>query len=201
MNNIKENLAENLTKLRLSYKMTQADLAKKINYTDKSISKWEHGDATPPIDVIKTLADTYGVTIDYLVERHPDENMDKHYKNDKMTRANKIIITALAVSLVWLIATALFVYGNLYAWLDHAWLCFIDAVPISLVVMLVFNCIWGKRYFIFIIVSFLVWTVLCAMFLHFAMFTPVTPWIIFIIGVPPQIAIILWSQLKSKNKR
>ena len=200
MEKIKENLAKNLSKLRNKYKMTQADLAKKINYTDKSISKWENGDSTPPIDVIKLLADTYSVTVDYLLTENPDENMDKRFKNDKASRANKLIITLLAVSLVWLIATAVFVYGNLYSWLSQPWLCFIVAVPISLIVFLVFNCIWGRRSLIFVIVSLLVWSILATMFLFFTYFTPVVPWIIFILGVPPQIAIILWSQLKRHRK-
>lgn len=199
MNSVKNNLSKNLTNLRIANKMTQADLAKKINYTDKSISKWENGDATPPIDVIKTLAESYGVTIDYLVESHPDENMDRLYKSDKLARANKIIITSLAVSLVWLIATALFVYGNLYGLIKYSWLCFIHAIPISLVVVLIFNCIWGKRSYIFIIVSVLTWSIITSFFLHFTVYTPEAPWIIFIIGVPPQIAIILWSQLKRKK--
>ena len=200
MNNIKENLANNLSKLRIKNKLTQADLAKKINYTDKSISKWENGDSTPPIDVIKLLADTYGVTVDYLLSNDADENMDKRYKRDKSSRANKLIITLLAVSLVWLVATSLFVYGSLYSWLQKPWLCFVVAVPISLIVFLIFNCIWGRRSFIFIIVSLLVWSTLTTMFLFFALFTPVTPWIIFILGIPPQIAIILWSQLKRHRK-
>lgn len=200
MDKIKENLAKNLTKLRIENKMTQADLAKKINYTDKSISKWENGDSTPPIDVIKLLADTYGVKVDYLLADNPDEFLDKTYKNDKASSANKIIITLLAVSLVWLVATSLFVYGNLYSLLQNSWICFIVAVPISLIVFLVFNCIWGRRSLIFVIVSLLVWSILATTFIFFSIYTPVMPWIIFVLGIPPQIAIILWSQLKRHRK-
>lgn len=200
MDKIKENLANNLVKLRNKNKLTQADLAKKISYTDKSISKWENGDCTPPIDVIKLLADTYGVTVDYLLAENPEESMDKWYKKSKASNANKLIITLLAVSLVWLVATSLFVYGNLYSWLNKPWLAFIVAVPVSLIVFLIFNCIWGRRSLIFLIVSLLVWSILGTMFILFSMYTPVIPWIIFVLGVPPQIAIILWSQLKRSRK-
>lgn len=200
MENVKENLAQNLTKLRLNNKMTQADLAKKINYTDKSISKWENGDTTPPIDVIKLLADTYGVSVDYLLSSSPSEYLDKVYKTDKSSNANKLIITLLAISLVWLVATALFVYGNIYSWLKKPWLCFITATPVSFLVALIFNCIWGRRSFIFIIVSLLLWSVLATIFLHAVALVGLVPWVLFVLGVPPQIAIILWSQLKLTKK-
>ncbi len=199
MSNIKENLARNLTNLRMTNKLTQSELASKINYTDKSISKWENGDATPPIDIIKTLADYYKVTVDYLLADNPEENLDKRYGSDKNSRTNKTIITLLAISLVWLIATALFVYGNLYSWIKSPWLTFISAVPFSMVVWLVFNCIWGRRSLIFIIVSILIWSTLVTVFLCFVVFTPATPWVLFTLGIPPQIAIILWSQLKSRR--
>ena len=42
MKDVKEIIAENLTMLRLKNNLTQTELAKKINYTDKSVSKWEH---------------------------------------------------------------------------------------------------------------------------------------------------------------
>ena len=200
MENVKENLSKNLIRLRTKNKMTQADLARKINYTDKSISKWENGDSTPPIDVIKLLADTYGVTFDYLLSANANDNMDKIYKNDKSSNTNKIIITLLAISLVWLVATVFFVYGTIYAWLNSAWMCFITAVPISFLVALVFNCIWGKRSLIFVIVSLLLWSSLATMFLTFVTSATLYPWAIFILGVPPQIAIILWSQLKTRKK-
>ncbi len=200
MENVKENLSKNLIRLRTKNKMTQADLARKINYTDKSISKWENGDSTPPIDVIKLLADTYGITVDYLLSANANDNMDKIYKNDKSSNTNKIIITLLAISLVWLVATVFFVYGTIYAWLNSAWMCFITAVPISFLVALVFNCIWGKRSLIFVIVSLLLWSSLATMFLTFVTSATLYPWAIFILGVPPQIAIILWSQLKTRKK-
>ena len=77
MNNIKENLAENLTKLRLSYKMTQADLAKKINYTDKSISKWENGNSKPALKHIKKLANIFNVSVEELLNKANQEEEKK----------------------------------------------------------------------------------------------------------------------------
>ena len=195
MNNVKDNLPQNLTKLRLAKKMTQSEIAEKLNYTDKSVSKWERGEAIPPIDVIKDLADIYGVSIDYLVSNGTDESYDKKYSS-KANNTNKVIIMLLAVSLVWIVATVLFAYGIIFAE-QSFWMLFIGAVPVTNIVLIIFNGIWGKRKFTFILISTLIWTLITSIYLFF-LSTPshYNLWAIFIIGVPLQIATILWSQLK-----
>ena len=117
MNNIKETVAKNLTKLRQERNLTQSEVAQMLNYTDKSVSKWEHAETTPPIDVLKQLADLYEVSLDYLVSDRNEEFYDSTYTGKRNT-TNKIIITILATSLVWLIATILYVYGLVFlqAW-------------------------------------------------------------------------------------
>ncbi len=196
MKEIKQIIAENLTTLRLKNKLTQTGLAQKINYTDKAVSKWENGDATPPIDVLKLLADYYSVSVDYIITENPSEYYDKTY-NIKSNVQNKVIITALSVLTVWIIATVMFVYCSIFNITDIPWINFIISVPISFVVLLVFNSLWGKRKFTFLITSFLLWSILGALYIVFLSYNL---WPIFLIGAPVQIGIILWSQLK-KNKR
>lgn len=196
MKPIKNIIATNLVKLRLEKGYTQAELANMLNYTDKSVSKWENGDVTPPIDVLKALADIYGVSLDFLVEEFPSENFDRHY-HAKENNLNKIFITLFAVLFVWLVVTVLFVYNSILN-LEKPWLLFIVAVPFSMLVLLIFNSIWGKKKFTFFIVSILIWTTLASTYLNYIEYTP---WTIFLIGVPLQIAVILWSQLKTSRKR
>lgn len=197
MNEIKEIIAQNLTKLRQSRNMTQSELADILNYSDKSISKWEHGDATPPIEVLKQLADLYDVSLDFLVTENPNEVYDKHY-GAKINNPNKLIITLLAVSLIWLSAVILYVYGSLLAGQNY-WILFIIAVPASVVILMIFNGFWGKSKYKSILSSIFVWTTLASIYLYFVAFNP---WMIFFIGIPLQIGIILWSQLKpSKTKK
>lgn len=195
MENIKDIIAINLSSLRNKANMTQSELAQKLNYSDKSISKWEHGETTPPIDVLKSLADLFGVSLDYLVTQNPEDNYDKKY-TPKANLTNKLLITLLSVSIVWIIATMLFVYSSFFN-MARPWLLFIISVPISTIILLIFNCIWGKRSFTFIILSILLWTLLASIYLCLLNYNP---WIIFIIGAPLQVSIILWSQLKIINK-
>ena len=63
-------VADNLIRLRIAAGLTQAELGERLNYSDKSVSKWERGDAVPDVFVMKQIADIYGVTVDYLLESH-----------------------------------------------------------------------------------------------------------------------------------
>ena len=195
MNNVKEMLPKNLVKLRSESKMTQSEVAEKLNYTDKSVSKWERGEAIPPIDVLKDLADLYGVSLDYLVGNTENGSYDRRYTS-KANNTNKVVIMLLAVSLVWIVATVLYAYGIIFAQ-SSFWTLFVGAVPLTTVVLIVFNGIWGKRKFTFILISVLIWTLITTIYLVF-LTTPsrYNLWAIFIIGIPLQVATILWSQLK-----
>lgn len=193
---IKDIVAKNLTNLRIKNKLTQGEVASMVNYTDKSVSKWEHGEAMPPIDILKKLADIYKVSLDYLVTDSPDFHIKELFAL-KEKNTNKIVITLLSVSFVWIIATLLFVYGLTLAGKSF-WILFIFAIPMSIVVLIIFNAIWGKRFFTFILISIGIWSVLLSAYL---MFLPYNLWALFILGIPLQISTILWSQLVSNKKK
>ena len=74
MEDIRLILADNLTKLRKKHKLTQVELAHKLGFSDKSVSKWEQGDTIPDIETIKKIADLYGVSVDSLLEDKPQED-------------------------------------------------------------------------------------------------------------------------------
>ena len=62
--------ASNIIKLRTGAGMTQAGLGQRLNYSDKSISKWERGEAIPDAYVLSEMAELFGVTVDYLLSSH-----------------------------------------------------------------------------------------------------------------------------------
>lgn len=185
-------IATNLVYLRKKSNLTQLQLAEKLNYSDKAISKWETGETMPDIEVLFNLTKMYGVTLDFLTTEH-DFNEVKISNADK---SNKIIITSLSTSLVWIIATIAYVYIKILQEINY-WQIFIWSVPISTIVLIIFNGIWGSRKSIFILVSILTWSILASFYLTFL---SQNLWLIFIIGIPFQIAIILWSQLKRSKK-
>lgn len=192
---LKEIIGKNIIELRKQNGMTQAELAEKLNYSDKAVSKWECGDAVPDIAVLKMTAELFGVTVDYLIHEDHGSMPDPVNVNDTKKR-NKVIITALSASLVWLIVTFIFTLMNIFSvgeW--QTWLLFIYAVPATLIVLLVFNSIWGDRRKNYAIVTGIIWTVLAAVYCSLLKYNV---WIIFILGVPLQIIVILWSGLQKK---
>ena len=69
MDELKLIFASNLIRLRTAAGMTQAELGEQLNYSDKSISKWERGESIPDVAMLKAVADLFSVPVDYLLER------------------------------------------------------------------------------------------------------------------------------------
>ena len=63
-------VASNLIKLRTGAGLTQAELGAKLNYSDKTISKWERGEAIPDAYVLTQLGEIFGVTVDNILSSH-----------------------------------------------------------------------------------------------------------------------------------
>ena len=190
MEDLKHIIAHNLSELRRSASMTQIDLAERLHYSDKAVSKWERGESIPDVGVLKEIADLFGVTVDYLLtEEHtaPREDVPAGRQH------RRAVVTLLSVALVWLIATVVFVIlGMVLPGLRGEWLAFVYAVPVSAIVLLVFNSMWGRRRRNYGIVSVLVWGLLLSAFLTYPRGMM---WMIFLLGIPAQIIIWLWSRL------
>jgi transcriptional regulator with XRE-family HTH domain len=196
MNNLKEVIAKNITDLRTKANMTQLMLAEELSYSDKAISKWERAESIPDITVLKSIADLFGVTVDYLLE-------EEHKSSKTIIVANKNkkkfygIIIAMAVLLVYLIGTIFFVSFQLASY-SYAWLSFIWCTPVAFIVWLVLNSIWLNRKLNYIFISFLLWSLLCAIHITLLVYTKNNLWLTYVLGAPGQIIIILWSRLRTK---
>lgn len=190
MEDLKYTLAGNLVALRKEKGLSQAEIAEEFGYSDKAVSKWERGESLPDIYVLKGIADFYGVTVDFLLS-------EKHDSSQRKSRVNKKTIIWLAVSLVWLIATLLFVVFNKTNALNgEEWLTFIYALPVSMVVLLVMNSIFGKKRLNYLIISLLIWFTFLTVYLTLLRGNH---WLIFIICVPAQVIVLLWMKLKKKS--
>ncbi|MBR4304931.1 MAG: helix-turn-helix transcriptional regulator [Clostridia bacterium] len=196
-NELKAIIAKNIAALRTGAGMTQIDLAEKLNYSDKAVSKWERGESIPDVLVLKQIADMFQVTVDYLLEEEHAPAVTSSLK-DKIRRHNRGFITAISILLVWLLATFIFMIVDTLGIENSIWFIFIYAVPSTFVVWLVFNSIWFDRRRNFMIVSLLIWSVLASAYLTLLPFE-LNVWLLFVVGVPGQLIIVLWSRLK-KNR-
>lgn len=199
-------VAHNLAELRKSKGLTQGEMAEIFNYSDKSISKWEHGETLPDIEVLKEICDYFGVTLDYLVTENKDEQ--KSLKKKQRT-ANKWVIVALSVTTVFLFAVVAYFVGQIAmgddVWPKYGWMCYMWAVPVALIVMLIFNSIWGKALWRAILVTSITWTMLIGIYITVGLFVHDglgwTLWPLFIIGVPLTVAAILWNHVLSPKEK
>lgn len=91
MEDLKNVLAENLIKYRKAANLTQAELAEKINYSDKAVSKWERAAGMPDVDVLKQIADLFGVTVDDMLTKS-DKPARVKRKINLLTRTNVTIV-------------------------------------------------------------------------------------------------------------
>lgn len=201
---IKSVIAKNIIQLRQASGMTQTQLAEKINYSDKAVSKWERGESMPDISVLKELADMFGVTLDWLVtESHepaPVIAEDEETKA-KRTHRNRVAVTGMSMLLVWLIATALFVILQAVPSINVLyWLAFVYAVPCSAVVWLIFNAVWFSVRRNYLIVSVLMWSVIAALYINLKL-CGLPMWQLFLVGIPGQIIILMWSAITFNKKK
>ncbi len=213
MKELKVIIANNIIELRQKSNMTQSDLAMKLNYTDKAVSKWERGESMPDITVLANIAEIFGVTLDWLVSPTHDDNQvetdDKTtltspisaYKKMKSKMTNKIIVTCISILLVWFVATLIFVIIDIITKgaVMH-YIAFAYAVPASAVVWLVFNSIWFNSKWNYYIVSLLMWSLLLSIYITLFM-AGLNMWQLFLLGIPGQTIIILWSLLSFKAQK
>lgn len=141
-------IAENIAYYRKQNGDTQADLAEKLNYSDKSVSKWERGDGTPDVFILAKIASLYDITVQDLLRE----------KKVPKSRSRHILIHLLSVGLVWLVTTVLFCISKIFRILpEHAWMLFIYGIPITGIVSVVFSGLWWNRLLLTLSCSLIIW--------------------------------------------
>jgi transcriptional regulator with XRE-family HTH domain len=204
---LKSIIAANIADLRKKSGMTQQDLAAKLNYTDKAISKWERGESIPDVIVLKQIADMFHVTVDYLlsdVHEEAEESTVDSSEIDVFKKRQSLrtrgFVTGMSVLLVWIAALVLFIVFDT-ASLDYRsnWVVFACAVPASFIVWLIMNSIWFNRRRNYLIISLLMWSILVLIYIPILLFAGRNLWLIFSLGIPGQAIIIMWSRLKQSG--
>lgn len=198
-------IAANITSLRKNAGMTQAGLAEKIGYSDKSISKWERADGIPDVICLKSIADLFGVTVDYmLTEEHPSSGVsdeiptqtnDTPSHTDIGYTTNHIAVSLLSVAGVWLLAFAVYIILRLCG--ISFGLSFVIACPITAILLIVFNALWGNRRHTFWYVSLLVWSLL---FLICYAARAHDIWLLMCIGFPATVVVWLSCRVRSPKR-
>ena len=187
-------IAGNITELRKAVPYTQAELAEKLNYSDKAVSKWERGESIPDVVVLKQIADLFGVTVDYLLEEvHPLKATMQSVP--RQLKKNRALITGLSCMLCFLIATIIFVILGSITEMHRLWLAYVYCIPICSIILIVFNSIWGRPKLNYLYITILMWSLIASIYLTIGIYSK---WLIFLIGIPGQVIIVMWSGIKAK---
>jgi transcriptional regulator with XRE-family HTH domain len=197
MNDIKTTVAGNIAALRKAKGLTQLDLAERLSYSDKAVSKWERGESLPDVATLVELADLFEVPLDALV-RSSDAASQAVLTPSPLSAArkrNRIVISSLGVLLVWFFAVLAFVILSALTALRGEWIVFVGAVPVSMVVLLVFNSIWFNKRRNYLIITVLMWSLLTTVHL-LLLLLGYHAWQLYLIGIPAQVIIILWSSFR-----
>lgn len=190
---LRQTIAERITYYRKRMGMTQLELAERINYSDKSVSKWERGDGVPDIYILAQLAELFGVRVGDLVSDAVPPPAPQ-----SGARRKHVLIATLAVGIVWLVASMAFLSIYMLELLDRPWLVWLYAIPVSAIVLVVFTSLWGRKLLQFLAIALLLWGIaLCI-----AITVPFSGiWLIYVVAGVLQVLEVFWFLLRVERSR
>lgn len=191
-------ISKNLVHYRKESGITQLQLAEKLNFSDKAISKWERAESIPDIYTLAYLAEMYNCTV--------DDFLSESIKVKRSYYKNRLIISLMAIALVWLVAIITFmvwkIIGDSVGLVNAPyWITWLYAVMVSFIVAVIFSKIWGKRWHRFLFVSGIVWSTGLVLFSHLVLLKIPVPWLVWCICAAVQVLVILWYCLIRKRKK
>ena len=205
---LKGRIGSNIAVQRKRAGLTQVGLAEKLNYSDTAVSKWERGESMPDVLTLMQLAELFEITVNDLLE-DPNELPGNPGKLEKaMTqvsekalkrKANKNVILGLSSTLVWFVALLIFVVISSFD-LPYSWISFFYAIPVTAIVLLSLRSAWRDFRWNRALISIIVWGFLVSIYVTLLVFLRFNMWKIFMLGIPGEIAIMLWFRLFRTEK-
>ena len=77
------NFAENFKKLRRSKDITQEKIAEALGVSGQAVSRWELGICYPDLELLPSIANYFGVTIDALLSNDKDSREKERERLDE----------------------------------------------------------------------------------------------------------------------
>lgn len=99
---------EQLRKVRTEKKLTQEQVASKLNVSRQAISNWENNKNLPDLEMVVSLSKTFDLSLDQLILGGRDKNnmTEKLIKDGSETRRAKMNLIAIIIGAVLLILGA-----------------------------------------------------------------------------------------------
>lgn len=215
MNNeeLKIRVGANIARLRKSRGLTQAELAERINYSDKAVSKWERAESLPDVLTLICLAEQLGTDMNTLTGLQPASpepvsipepaaepaSVPEQPPVKKKPIADRGVIQKLSSILVWVVALFLYMVLDEFG-IKNLWLLFVVAVPANAIVLLSLRSAWKLYGMNRFLISVIMWGFLLVIYLLLLLTAKVNVWKILPMGLLGQAAIILWFKMFRSDK-
>ncbi len=188
----KKTVAKKISYYRKLEGITQGELGELLNYSDKSVSKWERGEGLPDAYVLSLIAEYFGVTLNDLVNPEEPKISGKFIKKREF-------VPYLSIGLAWLVAAVVFFVLVLLPFdIKREWLAFIYALPVSFIIATVFSCLWYGLVARTVSISGIIWSVFAAAIITF----PVAKLNFLLIACAIfQALVILWFYMMYRTKK
>ncbi len=208
---LKIRIGANIARLRKQKRMTQAELAERLNYSDKAVSKWERAESMPDVLTLMQLAEQFGTDVNELLSDpnapaeavparpEPEKTAPKKEKSlpspsEMIRSADKGLIQKLSCALVWVVAVFIWLVLDSFE-LKYSWMVFVLAVMANAIVLLSLRSAWKLYGINRLLVSVIMWTALIFLYLVLLFSTGVHVWRMFLMGLLGQAAILGWFKL------
>ena len=211
MNNeeLKIRVGANIARLRKSRGLTQAELAERINYSDKAVSKWERAESLPDVLTLICLAEQLGTDMNTLTGLQPASpepvslpepaSVPEQPPVKKKPTADRGVIQKLSSILVWVVALFLYMVLDEFG-VKNLWLLFVVAIPANAIVLLSLRSAWKLYGMNRFLISVIMWGFLLVVYLLLLLTAKVNVWKILPMGLLGQAAIILWFKMFRSDK-
>lgn len=205
---LRSRIGRNIASYRKRARLTQAGLAERLNYSDKAVSKWERGESAPDVITLVQLSEQFGISVNELLvdpDALPEETgavqqaMEQVVEKALKRKADKGIILKLSSILVWFVAVFAYVMLSCFELTEPwSWIFFIYAIPSNAIVLLSLRSAWKDFRWNQILISIIMWGSILSVYVSLLVFLNWNIWRLFLLGVPGQIAVLLWFRLFRK---
>ena len=170
---LKLQIGSNITLYRKARGMTQAELAQKLNYSDKAVSKWERGESIPDVLTLADIARQFEITLNELVygpaeeevpaaapaepaEPRPEPEKSVPRKITDRIRHNRKVIQGLVSILVWIVVLAFYVLLDSFE-LPYLWMLVLVGILAHAITLLSLRSAWQMYNWNMALISVIMW--------------------------------------------
>ena len=195
-----EILSKNIRKYRESFKLTQGELAEMLNYSDKTISKWERGESIPDIFTIKKIAKIFRISIETLLTDNTtiDTKMPSPYTKGLWSKFTlQIIILSVLLAFTIAIITLCIITGPKLSYL-YLFTLYIMA-SISLSIFIYIRCL--KHRLNILTISLAVWSFYIGLILNIYPTCGPNILILLLLPILSQVFIVFYCNFRNKIRK